>query len=164
MTSTHIRALAVGVLLLWGGAVWSAQGQEAGAKAEQSAPRDAYQRSLKIYEFNKAAVSGPARGEEIYYYKCWYCHNEYTTGAPRLDGMQKRGRLLSGSPVDQKSVTEKILKGGPKMPAYRASMTDADVKDLVDFLLGGKCCFDSNNPPANPDYRARPQGGKASQR
>jgi len=146
------------------GALWvgtfmirPAEGQEPSSrpKTENSTARDPYQRSLKIYEYKKAADSGPARGEEIYYYKCWYCHNEYTTGAPRLDELQKRGKSLPGAPVNNKTVTEKILQGGPAMPAYRNSMTDAEVKDLVDFLLGGECCFDSNNPPANPQYRVR---------
>ena len=38
---------------------------------------DADQRSLRIYEFKKAADSGAERGREIFYYKCWFCHNEY---------------------------------------------------------------------------------------
>jgi len=37
--------------------------------AQESSAKDNYQRSLQIYEFKKAAPSGPARGQEIFYYK-----------------------------------------------------------------------------------------------
>jgi len=36
------------------------------------------QRSVEIYSYRVAAKSGAARGEVIYYYKCWVCHNSYT--------------------------------------------------------------------------------------
>ena len=130
--------------------------QEGAKKKEIKEPEKDYnQRALEIYEFKKAAKSGPERGEEIYYYKCWYCHNEYAKGAPRLDELQKRGKLISGVPVNKATVTEKIRNGGPAMPAYRATLSDGDLEDLVAFLLGGKCCFNSNSPPLNPEYRAR---------
>src|SRR5262245_43949479 len=42
------------------------------ARGEPAAPAKDYdQRALEIYEFRKAAKSGPARGKEIYFYKCW---------------------------------------------------------------------------------------------
>src|SRR5690349_24843606 len=62
--------------------------------------KDYNQRSLEIYELKKAAQSGPDRGQEIFYYKCWFCHNEYTTkGAPQLSGLFKRPTLISGQAV-----------------------------------------------------------------
>jgi len=39
------------------------------------------QRSYEIYNYNVAATSGAQRGEVIYYFKCWVCHNDYTIAA-----------------------------------------------------------------------------------
>ena len=55
---------------------------------------DPYQRSVAIYTFHKAAASGPDRGREIFYYKCWFCHNEFADGAPKLKGVFQHKQLL----------------------------------------------------------------------
>jgi cytochrome c5 len=68
--------------------------------------KDYNQRSLEIYEFRKAAQSGPERGQEIYYFKCWFCHNEYTQGIPKLNDPYKRPTLVSGAPVNDANVKE----------------------------------------------------------
>jgi len=126
-----------------------------GAKPESSAPiRDNYQRSLETYEFKKAATSGPERGREIFYYKCWFCHNEYTKQAPQLTGLFKRETLLSGLPVNDDTVKDRIRNGGAGMAAYKYTLSEADLSDLVSFVRD-KCCWDSDAPPANPRYRAR---------
>src|SRR5215470_5065768 len=67
-------------------------------RAEPAPPaKDYNQRALEIYEFRKAAQSGPERGKEIYFYKCWMCHNEFAQGgAPKLVGLYKRPALVSG--------------------------------------------------------------------
>ena len=145
----------VGAVLLGGTQVvqWAAA-QEAPKKEPKEPVKDYNQRSLEIYEFRKAAQSGSERGEEIYYYKCWYCHNEYTKGAPQLKDLYKRPQLLSGQPVNDDTVKEKIRNGGPAMPAFRYTLNDADLADLASFLRE-KCCWNSESPPANPRYRAR---------
>src|SRR5439155_14786814 len=65
------------------------QARQPPARFEPAAPAKDYdQRALEIYEFRKAAQSGPARGKEIYFYKCWMCHNELAQGgAPKLVGL-----------------------------------------------------------------------------
>jgi len=124
------------------------------ALAQQHSAQDPYQRSLQIYEFKKAAASGPERGQEIFYYKCWFCHNEFTKDIPKLTGLFQRSTLLSGQPVTDEGVKEKIRNGGPGMAAYQYTLRDADVDDLVSYLRE-KCCWDSDSPPSNPRYRAR---------
>jgi mono/diheme cytochrome c family protein len=124
------------------------------ALAQEHSARDPYQRSLQIYEFKKAAASGPDRGQEIFYYKCWFCHNEFTKDIPKLTGLFQRSTLLSGQPVTDEGVKEKIRNGGPGMAAYKYTLGDADVDDLVSYLRE-KCCWDSDSPPPNPRYRAR---------
>src|SRR5947207_7309255 len=85
---------------------------------EGSAPAKDYdQRALEIYEFRKAAQSGPARGKEIYFYKCWMCHNELAQGgAPKLVGLFQRPALVSGDSVNEDTVKTKILNGSANMP------------------------------------------------
>src|SRR5579883_3180066 len=85
---------------------------------KQPAVKDYYQRSLATYEFRKAAQSGPERGREIFYYKCWFCHNEFTKNAPQLAGLYQRGTLLSGLPVNDGTVKDRIRNGGAGMAAY----------------------------------------------
>ena len=122
--------------------------------AQEPAAKDYNQRSLEIYEFRKAAKSGPERGGEIYYYKCWFCHNEFTKDIPKLEGLFTRATLLSGQPVTEENVKAKLREGGPGMPAYRSVLNDADLNDLTSYLRE-KCCWNSDAPPLNPRYIAR---------
>jgi hypothetical protein len=40
------------------------------------------------------------------------------------------------------------------MAAYKYTLSDADLNDLVSFVRD-KCCWDSDAPPLNPRYQAR---------
>jgi mono/diheme cytochrome c family protein len=128
---------------------WPASAQE-----PKQGAKDYLQRSLEIYEFKKAAVSGADRGQEIYYYKCWFCHNEFTKDIPKLEGLYKKANMLSGDPISDAAVKEKLRNGGPGMPAYKYVLNDVDLNDIVSYLKE-KCCWDSDSPPPNPRYRAR---------
>jgi len=80
MISAATRTLcSVLLAILAATGIASAQ-QQARQPATQAQPaepaKDYNQRALEIFEFRKAAQSGPERGKEIYYYKCWICHNE----------------------------------------------------------------------------------------
>jgi len=125
--------------------------ESAGAQA------DPYQRSADIYNYRTAGQSGPARGEALYYYKCWVCHNQHTTtGGPHLKGLFSRPALATtGQPVNDQTVRDKIRNGGPRMPKFDASLTDADIADLISYLKDSKCCFEGEEPPPNPRFRAR---------
>jgi mono/diheme cytochrome c family protein len=128
--------------------------QQGSATEANAAARDPYQRSLQVYEFRKAAASGPDRGQEIFYYKCWFCHNEFTKDIPKLTGLYQHAALISGEPVNDDTVKAKIRNGGPGMAAYRDALSEADLIDLVSYLRE-KCCWNSDSPPPNPHYRAR---------
>jgi mono/diheme cytochrome c family protein len=132
----------------------AAQGQEAPPQPPKPVTKDYYQRSLQTYEFKKAAQSGAERGREIFYYKCWFCHNEFSTTAPHLTGLYQRGTLLSGLPVNDENVKNRIRNGGENMAAYKYTLSEADIDDLVSFVRD-KCCWDSDAPPLNPRYEAR---------
>ncbi len=153
--SAMMVSLFMGAALCGGGLIGeSAKGQT----PSQQAATGNFQRSVEIYNFTMGATSGPQRGEEIYYFKCWVCHNDYTikagTPAPPLKDLFQRPRLMTGQPVNEETVAEKIRDGGPLMPAYRHTLADADIADLMSYFRDEKCCFDGEEPPANPRYRA----------
>jgi mono/diheme cytochrome c family protein len=128
--------------------------QPGGATEPKAPAKDPYQRSQQVYEFRKAATSGPDRGQEIFYYKCWFCHNEFTKDIPKLTALYQHAALISGEPVNDDTVKAKIRNGGPGMAAYKYALSEADLNDLVGYLRE-KCCWNSDSPPPNPHYRAR---------
>ncbi|OFW43871.1 MAG: hypothetical protein A3J28_11405 [Acidobacteria bacterium RIFCSPLOWO2_12_FULL_60_22] len=164
------RSKPEGALLILGLAALLCAGDPAGpwAFAQSSSPAgssaadldatlDPYQRSGQVFYHKLMGKSGADRGQHLWYLKCWICHNEYTIkadpkGAPTLRGLYKRPALMSGQPVNDETVKAKIREGGPGMPAYKYGLNDTDLADLVTYLRE-KCCWDEENPPANPRYR-----------
>ena len=144
----------VGIILLGGSRGTSlAQAQ---TPASQPATND-LQRTVAIYGYKIAGSGGAARGEVIYYYKCWVCHNDYTRAsgstAPSLKDIFKHPKLGSGQPVNDETVSQQIRNGSTGMPSFRYSLADADIADLLSYLRD-KCCYQEINPPTNPWYRA----------
>src|SRR6516225_4390623 len=123
MAKWILTAAIATLLIACSGANVSAQQQARPqpSRAEPAEPTPDYdQRSLEIYQFKKAAQSGPTRGEEIYFYKCWICHNELAQGgAPKLVGLFKRANLITGDPVSDETVKNQIRNGSANMPAYK---------------------------------------------
>jgi streptogramin lyase/mono/diheme cytochrome c family protein len=155
-TSRILTGATIALLSLTGAAFAQQQAREAPARTEPAPPpKDYNQRALGIYEFRKAAPSGPARGQEIYYYKCWMCHNEFAQGgAPKLAGLFTRPALVSGQVLNDESVRNQIRNGSAGMPAYKYVLGDADLNDLMAWLKDEKCCWDNDAPPLNPRYKA----------
>ena len=155
--------LALGMLFSIGFPAASAQtASQPGSGASAANPQyDPYQRSGDVFYMNRFAKSGWERGKEIWYMKCWICHNDFTreandpnksTVAPTLKELYKRPMLMSGQPINNETVTAKIKEGGPGMPGYRYGLTDKDLTDLVEYLRE-HCCWDEQNPPPNPRFR-----------
>src|SRR5437762_2386714 len=150
--------LASGItLFLAGAAPWfhSAIGAPKEGVADTAGTTDDLQRSLRLDNYTVVADSGPGRGEVIYFYKCWMCHNKYAKGGPYLQDLYQRAKLVSGEAVTDETVSAKIKAGGPGMPAYRHTLTDSDIADLRAYFRSGKCCVEGENPPSNPWYRAQ---------
>jgi mono/diheme cytochrome c family protein len=124
------------------------------APAQKPPQKDEHQRSYEIFTYSTSAKSGPQRGEELYYIKCWFCHNQYAKTGPQLKELYKRGTFtMSGDSITDQAIADKIRKGGPAMPSYVNTIKDADIQDLVSYIKSDKCCFDAENPPPNPRYR-----------
>src|SRR5258707_10037400 len=86
---------------------------------EAKAPaKDYNQRALEIYEFRKAAASGPERGQEIFYYKCWFCHNEFVQEIPQLTGLYHKPNRLSRGGVNDNTIKNEIRTGGAGVVSY----------------------------------------------
>jgi len=132
-----------------------AQGAPSQGSSEKPAQKDDYQRSLDIYLYRTTARSGPQRGEELYYYKCWMCHNQFAKTGPQLHDLFKRPKFATSAyEVNDQTVADKIKMGGPGMPSYGTILKDADIADLIAYIKEG-CCFDSENPPPNPRYKGK---------
>ena len=113
---------------------------------------DHFQRSYEVLNNNEVATSGVARGETLYFYKCWMCHNPGAAGdksglvGPLLDDVSTR--------LTTEALASKIKNGGPRMPAFRDNFTEADIADLLAYLNSPTCCYDNQEPPKNPHYNA----------
>jgi mono/diheme cytochrome c family protein len=172
ITRTLLAGAAIAVVLAAG--IWigrrapveqasspAAAPQQAAARPQTPEPEivDPNQRSIAIYEFKKAAASGPDRGREIFYYKCWFCHNEFAgpQSAPDLKTVFQRKQLLSGRPTTDDGIKDEIRNGGAGMAAYKYTLSEADLNDLVSYIREG-CCWNSESPPPNPRFRGSAVG------
>lgn len=84
----------------------------------------------------------------------WFRGDSTRTPAIPLKGLYQRPQLVStGQPVNDQTVAEKIRNGSARMPAFRNTLSDVDIADLLSYIRE-KCCWDGEEPTANPWYRA----------
>lgn len=80
------------------------------------------------------------RGKAIFTDRCFVCHDVDSKRVPRLgppplEGLYKKSTLASGKPVNDANVAEMIKMGPtPNMPAFRYTLTDSEISDVVEFL------------------------------
>src|SRR5439155_4601010 len=103
------------------------------AQSASSSGYDESIRALQYYRYKRVAESGPERGRELYYFKCWQCHNEFQKTAPQLTGLYENGRQVAGELVSDAVLTNKIKNVGVGMLAFRQELRDADIPDIVSF-------------------------------
>ena len=76
-------------------------------------------------------------GKEIFESKCSICHSADTTDkkiGPGLKGLYARGTMADGSKVTDESVTERIVNGKTPMPAFKDTLSPAEIKQVVEYL------------------------------
>ena len=115
---------------------------------------DRFQRTYEVLGNNEVATSGAARGETIYFYKCWMCHQEVGTQGDKTGLVGPPLKNLSRRMASDDAVVTKIKNGGARMPAFRHTLPDADVADLIAYLRSPKCCYELDEPPKSPHYKA----------
>jgi mono/diheme cytochrome c family protein len=76
-------------------------------------------------------------GKQLFGEQCSACH-AVTAGPPRLgpdlEGVLRRERLDTGRPATEPVVRELILEGSGAMRAFRESLTDQQLDDLIAYL------------------------------
>jgi streptogramin lyase/cytochrome c2 len=114
---------------------------------------DKYQRTYSVLNHEEVAKSGPGRGLALYFHKCLMCHSAFAAHGdqsglvgPVLNDVSRR--------MPDAALIAKITDGGPLMPSFGANFTDADIADLVAYLKSPGCCYELQDPPKNPSYKA----------
>jgi mono/diheme cytochrome c family protein len=78
-----------------------------------------------------------ASGRRVYKTRCADCHFAYITSSlrgPSLEGLFKKPFLKNGMPANDARVTDIILLGRAKMPAFQNKLTQQQFDDLLAYL------------------------------
>ena len=78
-----------------------------------------------------------AQGRRVYDARCAECHYAYSTRnlrAPSLNGLFKKPFMKNGIPANDDRVTDIILLGRAKMPAFQQKLTQQQLEDLMAYL------------------------------
>jgi mono/diheme cytochrome c family protein len=78
-----------------------------------------------------------AQGRRVYDARCAECHYAYSTHdlrAPSLNGLFKKPFMKNGIPANDDRVTDIILLGRAKMPAFQQKLTRQQLEDLMAYL------------------------------
>lgn len=78
-----------------------------------------------------------ARGRNVYDQHCIRCHEPYSTSGkngPSMAGIYKKPYMPSGMPANDERMTDIILMGKSKMPAFRGALTPQQLEALLAYL------------------------------
>jgi mono/diheme cytochrome c family protein len=78
-----------------------------------------------------------AHGRNVYDQHCIRCHEPYSTrgkNGPGLAGLNKKGYMPSGIPVNDDRLTDVIMLGKAKMPAFKESITPDQLNALLAYM------------------------------
>jgi cytochrome c len=93
---------------------------------------------LSLTAGSQAQMSADATaGKAIFDSKCAICHSADTTDkkiGPGLKGLYARGTMADGSKVTDETVTLRIVNGKTPMPAFKDTLTPAEIKQVVEYL------------------------------
>lgn len=77
------------------------------------------------------------RGREIYDLRCAGCHEPYRKkdlNGPTMAGVFKKQYLPSGMRASEERVSDIIMMGKPKMPAFGSVLTQEQLADLLAYM------------------------------
>jgi len=78
-----------------------------------------------------------AAGRRVYDARCAECHYAYSTRnlrGPSLHALFKKQFMANGMPANDERVTDIILLGRAKMPAFQQKLTQQQLDDLMAYL------------------------------
>ncbi|MBV9086052.1 MAG: cytochrome c [Acidobacteriaceae bacterium] len=78
-----------------------------------------------------------AAGRRVYDAYCLGCHEAYMHGGrrgPSLMGVFQKKELPSGTPANDQRVSEVILQGRAKMPAFHDRINDQQLEELIAYM------------------------------
>jgi mono/diheme cytochrome c family protein len=78
-----------------------------------------------------------ASGRRVYDQHCIRCHEPYSTrgkNGPGLAGLNKKGFMPSGIPVNDDRMADVILMGKSKMPAFKGAISKEQLEDLLLYM------------------------------
>lgn len=78
-----------------------------------------------------------AIGRRVYDTRCSECHYAYSKRnlrGPSLNGLFKKQFMANGMPANNERVTDIILMGRAKMPAFQQKLTEQQLDDLMAYL------------------------------
>jgi mono/diheme cytochrome c family protein len=81
--------------------------------------------------------SQQAAGRRVYDTHCAECHFAYSTHnlrGPSLHGLFKKQFMDNGMPANNERVSDIILLGRAKMPAFQQKLTQQQLDDLIAYL------------------------------
>ncbi len=78
-----------------------------------------------------------ASGRRVYDTRCAECHYAYSKSnlrGPSLNGLFKKPFMKNGMPANDDRVTDIIMLGRAKMPAFQNKLTQQQLDDLLAYL------------------------------
>ena len=78
-----------------------------------------------------------AAGRRVYDTRCADCHFAYSKSnlkGPSLNGLFKKPFMKNGMPANDERVSDIILLGRAKMPAFQNKLTQQQLNDLMAYL------------------------------
>ena len=78
-----------------------------------------------------------AAGRRVFDQRCGTCHEPYSSRnlrGPSLQGLFKKPYMVSGTPANDERVSEVVMLGRSKMPAFNRVLTQQQLDDLLAYL------------------------------
>ena len=78
-----------------------------------------------------------AAGRRLFDRHCGMCHEPYSSRnlrGPSLQALFKKPYMVSGTPANEERVSEVVMLGRAKMPAFNRVLTQQQLDDLLAYL------------------------------
>lgn len=94
-------------------------------------------RTSRAAQARSASKADAVDGKTIFLQKCESCHFDRSSDkkiGPGLAGLMKQERFKNGMSADEYHLRRVIEHGGKDMPAFRGTLSEKQVRDLILYL------------------------------